>query len=492
MEIKLLPFFVILPMLGAFVILLLNALIKNEARYTITDILSNVIVFILFVLSLSVWNKTGFYIVGGWRPPIGISLILDRFSGFLLIIVNLVAAASALYSVSYMSRYTARRYYYALFLLMIAGMNGVLLTGDMFNLFVFMEIATISSYALVAFGTEAEELEASFKYMVMGNLAGAFILFGLGLIYSRYGLLHIAQLSSLIVERDPLVKFAFFLFLAGFSVKAAIIPFHAWLPDAHPSAPAPISAMLSGVLIKALGVYVLVRIFFVLFPEPLVRTLFLHLAGISLLAGVLLALGQMDMKRLFAYHSISQVGYIMLGFGLGTPLGVTGAVYHLLNHSLFKSLLFLNSGAVYYRTGTRDLEKLGGLNQVMPFTGASTLIGSFSIAGLPPFNGFFSKFIIILACWQSGHPWFTLIAVLGSVLTLASFLKVEKFAFFGPLRQEWKDVKEVPVFMISSMVFLALLCIATSLLFLPGLREKILLPAAEAALNAEAYRSILP
>jgi len=487
--IKLLPFFVILPLFGAFLITLFNSLINNnKIRYILNDITANFITFILLFISFFTLGKKGAYLIGNWAPPFGINFVLDGLSSLMLVVINLIAFSCALFSIDYMKKYTAKRYYYALFLLMVAGMNGVVISGDFFNVFVFIEIASIASYALVAFGTEAEELEASFKYMVMGSLATSFILFGIAIIYSKYGMLNIILISKETVKGiNSLIKFAFLIMLVGFLIKGALFPFHSWLPDAHPSAPAPISAMLSGVLIKALGVYLIIRIITIL-PFSINRII-INLGIISMIIGVVLALGQMDMKRLFAYHSISQVGYILLGVGLGTPLGIVGGLFHLLNHSIFKSLLFLASGSVYYRTKTRNLDEMGGLGSVMPVTGVTSLVASFSISGLPPFNGFFSKLIIIVACVKAGHPSYALWAVIGSILTLSSFMKVQKFAFYGENRN-FKDIKEVPFSMKLSMVFLAILCLVSSILVFPKIRKNTLDKAVK-SLSKQEYWSIL-
>ena len=186
-----------------------------------------------------------------------------------------------------------------------------------------------------------------------------------------------------------------------------------------------------------------------------------------MLVGVFLAIGQWDFKRLLAYHSISQIGYVVLGIGLGTPLGILGGLFHLFNHSIFKSLLFLNSGAVEYSLGTRDLQKMGGLREKMPITANTDLVASMSIAGVPPFNGFFSKLIIIFACIEAGRFGYAICAIVGSILTLASFMKVQKYAFFGKLSQKWQQVKEVPALMGLAMVVLALICLAGGLLITP-------------------------
>jgi multicomponent Na+:H+ antiporter subunit D len=485
---NILPLFIALPLFGAFVLSLARG--KRTG-----DILTNLINLCLVILPFMLLRSgTLIYKMGGWEPvngvAIGIHWVKDGFSTLMLIIVNLVALMATLFSINYMERFTEKNKYYCLFLLMLTGMNGVVLAGDMFNLFVFLEIAAIATYSLVAFGTESEELEAAFKYQIMGTVASAFILFGIALLYSCTGTLNMADMAAVIqssefeVRSSKLLMFVAGLFIMGFGMKAAIIPFHAWLPDAHPSAPAPISAMLSGVLIKTLGVYALARIMFnVIGITAVLSNIFLVLGALSIMLGVVLAVGQWDFKRLLAYHSISQVGYIMLALGLGTPLGILGALFHLLNHSVFKSLLFLNSGAVVYATDNRDLRQMGGLNKKMPVTGSSCFIASMSIAGVPPFNGFWSKLVIILACISANRPGFAGWAIAGSVLTLASFMKVQRYGFFGSLRDKWKEVKEVPGFMRLSMIILAVLCMGMGLLLVPQIRDIILTPAVDVLMN---------
>jgi multicomponent Na+:H+ antiporter subunit D len=493
MDNYLIPLFVIIPLTGAFVISLLGKRLKG-----VPDAFSNLCTLALLSLSLvcvPAVKSAGIlvYKVGGWVPPVGICMVLDGLSIFMLVIVNVISFLVTLYAIRYMEAYTSKEKFHTLLMLMLAGMNGVIISGDLFNLFVFLEIASVASYALVAFGTEKEELEASLKYMVMGAVATSLLLIGIAFIYAQTSTLNMADAARAIqANANPKVLvFIAILFLVGFGLKAALVPFHWWLPDAHPSAPAPISAMLSGLLIKTLGIYALVRIFFnVLDPSRLLPVL-LFLGALSMLVGVFLAIGQWDFKRLLAYHSISQVGYIILGIGLGTPLGILGGLFHLLNHSVFKSLLFLNSGAVVYTTGTRDLQKLGGLREKMPVTGATSLIASMSIAGIPPFNGFWSKLIIIIACIQSGHPVYALAAVVASIMTLASFMKVQKYGFFGALKEQWKGIKEVPFTMALSMVILSLLCIATGLLVIPGVADLFLTPASDVLVNGKAYATMV-
>jgi multicomponent Na+:H+ antiporter subunit D len=493
-EANIIPLFVAIPLGGAFLISLAGKRIK-----WLPDILGNLTTLVLFgisVLAVFAVSKYGslVYSVGSWKPPVGIAMVLDGMTSFMLVTVNLVAFTIAIFSVNYMEKFTSKWKFYALFLLMLAGMNGVVITGDMFNLFVFLEIASVASYALVAFGTERQELEAAFKYAIMSTVGSLFVLLGIVLLYSYTSTLNMADMADVLAQKGAgnITLMVSVLFLMGFGLKAALVPFHAWLPDAHPSAPAPISAMLSGVLIKSLGVYALCRIFFnVIGVSPEVSSILLFLGALSMVVGVFLAIGQWDFKRLLAYHSISQIGYVILGIGLGTPLGILGGLFHLFNHSVFKSLLFLNSGAVEYSTGTRDLKKMGGLAQKMPVTGTTSLVASMSIAGIPPFNGFWSKLIIIIAAVQAGRFGYAFWAVLASVLTLASFMKVMKYAFFDKLKERWERVKEVPFFMKLSMGMLALVCILGGLLLLAGINELFLDRASEVLLTGTKYALVV-
>ena len=481
----LIPLFVAVP-LGMSLVVQLVA----RRRQILAEILTILTLLVLALMSAYTIGYDGIYNLGGWPTPIGIDMRLDGLATLLLLSVNIVGFAVSLYSVDYMRRFTARSHFYSLFLLMVAGMNGVILAGDLFNLYVFLEVAAIASYSLVAFGCAHEELEASFKYIVLGSLSSALILTGVALVYGITGTLNLAHIAARITETgmDTPLLLAFGLFICGFSFKAALVPFHAWLPDAHPAAPAPVSAMLSGVLIKAIGIYVLARLAFNVFGITGNELSLLRWLGLlSMVAGGLLAVGQKDIKRLFAYSSISQVGFMVLGLGLGTPLGLVGGLYHLVNHAFFKSLLFLNAGAVEYATGTRKLKNLGGLNRQLPVTAATSLVGSMSIAGVPPFNGFWSKLIIVLACVESGHYGFAVAAVLVSIVTLAYQLKVQRMAFFATLPETLKGLRREPPMMALAMILLAIGSISLSLAIFTGLREPWLIGTAQQVLSAGVF-----
>lgn len=434
------------------------------------------------------------YWVGTWRSPIGISLVVDGMTRFMLLLTNFVALMALVFGLDYMKRFTSTGLYYALFMLMLAGMNGVILTGDLFNLYVFLEVASISSYGLVAFGTDHEELEASFKYVILGSLGSLFILFGIGFLYNQTGHLNMAVVGSSLLPRgtNGVVSLAVAFMLMGFSLKAALAPFHAWLPDAHPSAPAPVSAMLSGVLIKVLGVYAASRLLFnIVVPRAEVISAVLVLASLSMIVGAFLMLGQRDLKRLLAYCSIGQVGYVVGAIGVGAyalfvrrdaslaAFALFGGLFHLFNHAIFKSLLFLVSGAVEYATGTRDLGLLGGLRKVMPVTAGCCRVGSLAISGIPPFAGFFSKVIILAAMFQARLWALGVIAAAEALLTLLAFLRVQRQALEGDLPEKLAATREVPARMRIAMVTLAVVSLIGGPLVV-WLREWLFGPATEA------------
>ncbi|RKX79154.1 MAG: NADH/ubiquinone/plastoquinone (complex I) [Spirochaetes bacterium] len=501
MNMALLPSMVAIPLGIAFFTYLLA-----RKSSILADILGNLATFSILVISILLIKTRGVYVIGGWNPPIGINWVLDGLSNLVLVVVALISFAATIFSTRYMEQYTARYKYYSLFLLMVGGMNGVILTGDLFNLFVFLEVASVASYALVAFGCNHEELEASFKYLVLSSIGSTLVLFGVAFVYGATGYLNMASIGGIMAtgNQNTILTVAAVLFIVGFCIKAALVPFHPWLPDAHPSAPAPISAMLSGVLIKALGVYALFRILFnVIGLNQLYGTLLIVLGLLSMTVGVFLAVGQWDFKRLLAYHSISQMGYVILGVGLGgyilatggsssvAALAILGGIFHLANHAVFKSLLFLSSGSIEYSTGTRQLKEMGGLISIMPVTRTTCSIASLSIAGVPPFNGFWSKLLIVIAAIQAGFHAVAGITILVSFITLISFLKVLRYAFLGELPEKLKNIKESPALMGVAQAILALFCIGMGLLLLPGPREFLLEPAVNALIQGVEYARIV-
>lgn len=398
----------------------------------------------------------------------GARFALDSVSLLFLVVVNAVAFACTIYATSYVAHLGGRGKFFALLLIMVSGLNAMLLTRDLFSLYVFLEVASIASYVLVAFGLESDGVESAIKYLLLSAVATSMVLLGMALVYLNAGTLEFEALKGMLAEATlpPAFLVAAALFICGFGLKAAVMPFHAWLPDAHPSAPAPISAMLSGVVIKVAGVYAIARIFFYIYPTMgQVQMTLLVLGTISMIAGAVLAYFQSDFKRMLAYSSISQIGYIMIGFGVGNLLGLVGALFHIFNHGLFKSLLFLNSGAVQYRLGTRDMNEMGGLENRMKVTGITSVFGMLSIAGVPPFNGFWSKLFIILGALEGGKTTVAVLAIVVSVFTLGYFLIIQRKVFFGKLNDKWRDVREAPLAMSCAVILLAAACLLTGVFF---------------------------
>ncbi len=495
-----LPLFIAIPLVMAFLLPVFSGL--GRKGKAVATVLANMTTISLLVLAVACIGQSGIYKIGKWPIPLGINLVLDGLSSLMLLAIGVVSSAAMLFSARYMEQYTAKAKYFCLFLLMVAGMNGVVLSGDIFNLFVFLEIASLASYALVGFGCEHEELEASFKYMVLGSIGSLFVLFAVALVYGNTGSLNMAAISDTIKNSgvNAGLAFALCLFIAGFGLKAALVPFHAWLPDAHPSAPAPISAMLSGILIKALGIYALTRMVFNVFGVSIqIGWVLVVLGMLSMIAGAFLAIGQWDFKRLLAYSSISQIGYVVLGIGLGctllargeiayASLAILGAVFHLVNHAVYKSLLFLTSGSVQMSTGTRQMREMGGLAEKMPVTRATCTVASASIAGVPPFSGFWSKLILVIAAVQAEFYWVAAIIVFVSLCTLIMYLKVQRYVFLGELPENLQQVEENKGSMLVAMVFLACLCVLMGLLVIvPSLKASILEPAVNALTDGLGY-----
>jgi multicomponent Na+:H+ antiporter subunit D len=499
-----LPAFIVIPLVTAFLL----PIFGNKGK-AIATMCANLAVISLLVLAISCIGRYDVYEVGKWSIPLGINLVLDGLSSLLLLAISIVSTAAMLFSIRYMERYTAKAKFFSLFLLMVAGMNGLVLSGDIFNMFVFLEIASLASYALVGFGCEHEELEASFKYMVLGSIGSTFVLFGIALVYGNTGTLNMAYISKAIQESglNAGLAFALALFVTGFSLKAALVPFHAWLPDAHPSAPAPISAMLSGILIKTLGIYALMRVIFNVFGISISLGWLLVVLGlVSMVSGAFLAIGQWDFKRLLAYSSISQVGYCVLGIGLGgliiaragsnitttelawASLAFLGGLFHLVNHAVYKSLLFLTSGSVEMATGTRQMKQMGGLAERMPITRTTCTVASAAIVGIPPFSGFWSKLILVWAAIQAHYIWVAAIIVFVSLCTLIMYLKVQRYVFLGELPENLREIKENSCSMLVPMVALACLCLLMGLLVLvPDLKQAVLDPAVKVLTDGLAY-----
>lgn len=491
--------------LGAFLIAVFG---RNRTARNVLALLS-ITASLAFILALIRPVMLGGEIIAYWlggRVPaggyaIGIALEVDALSLFFALIVAVAVFVSGVYSIQYMRHDDNEREYYTLFLMLAGGVMGLVLSGDLFNMFIMVEVLTFAAVALTAFrNTATGALEAAFKYLVVGCIGSTCILVGTAMLYAQAHTLNLAQLAQLLPGNlNTATKVAFALLFVGFGTKAFIVPFHPLAADAHGAAPASISVMISGVLTKS-GIYGIIRLTYFLFQTMNLGTmqfLLVFVGSLSMFICVTMALAQHDFKRLLAFHSISQIGYVLTAVGLCTALGVSAGLYHAMNHTLFKGLLFLAAGAVLHETGTTDLGKLGGLSKKMPHTTVLFLIGAFSISGIPPFNGFASKWMVYQATYQKavengniGFLLVTIIALVTSVLTLASFVKVSQSVFFGQLPKELEHVKEVSFGMRLAMGIFALLCILTGLF--PGLvTTYITEPAARAVFHVAEYISAM-
>ena len=487
--------------LGAFLIVIFgkNRTVRNAVGFLATAV--PLCLLITLVKPVMMGGDIIAYWMGSRVPAggyaIGIALEVDALSLFFGLLVATAVFAAMLYSFSYMSHDDNEPQYYTLFLMLCGGVMGLVLSGDLFNMFIMVEILTFAAVALTAFRNSVfGALEAAFKYLVVGSIGSSCILAGTIMLYAQAHTLNFAQLSAMIPGNLNLATtVAYALLFIGFCTKAFLVPFHPLAADAHGAAPAPVSVLISGVLTKS-GLYGIIRLTYILFRTMNLGTVqfwLVFLGSVSMFVCVTMALAQHDFKRLLAFHSISQIGYVLTAAGLATALGVSAGLYHAMNHTLFKGLLFLCAGAVLHETGTTDLDKLGGLSKKMPHTTVLFLVGAFSISGIPPFNGFASKWLIYQAAYQkgveSGNIGFLLVTIcclVTSTLTLASFVKVTQSVFFGQLPKEYENVREVSFGMRLAMGLLALLCIVTGLF--PGLVTTFLTePAARAVFGANHY-----
>ncbi len=417
-------------------------------------------------------------------------LAIDMVSAFFILPILLVGLASSIYSASYMNHDTGLNSYYTLLSAMILGMVGVVSAGDFFTFFLFWEIMSISSYALVAFRKDRwEPVEAGFKYLVMSSAGSALMLSGIAIVYGIVGTLNFAGIAlatrTPILASDPWIILAISLLIVGFGIKAAIAPMHTWLPDAHPAAPSPISSLLSGVMIKT-GIYGLLR-FYILFQTLHVYWGFILsiLAFLTMFIGNLTAMFQTDIKRLLAYSSIAQIGYITFALSIGTVQSVSAGLLHVFNHAMMKGLLFMAAGAFYHATGSRDISVLEGIGRRMKITGILLSIGLLAIAGMPGLNGFVSELLIVSAAIQRELYVQAALTILNFVISVAYYLRLLQRIMLREPKGDVSRVEEAPATMIAGMVILTSLCIFVGVY--PSMLISISEIAGRAALDINSY-----
>lgn len=412
------------------------------------------------------------YVVGGWVAPYGIELRFDEFSAAIAIIC-LLGILATIFSRRYVQHAIATPripYYYTLLQLNLIAMIGFTVTGDLFNLFVFMEILSLSGYELVAISGERIAEMAAFKYLVMGAVSSLLVLLGIGLLYALTGSLNMADVTGRLAGSAAApMAVAFAVIALGFSVKAAVFPLHIWLPDAHAIAPSPVSAILSGLVVKV-GVIGMLRMYQIAYGSGAVdlgglNNLLMWLGAFSIVMGAFFAVFQDDIKMMLAYSTISNVGYILMGLGLASTYSVIGASVHVFNHALIKATLFLGAGALIYRTGKRTLTDLAGVGHAMPFTTAAISIGAISIVGIPPTAGFLCKWYIALGAMQAGHPFFGFALVFGALFIFIYYIRmVNAFYFRKPTEPSVAEAAEAPPSMLVPVLVLATLCLVMGIL----------------------------
>jgi multicomponent Na+:H+ antiporter subunit D len=411
------------------------------------------------------------YELGGWPAPWGIEYRIDPLNAFMMVIVAGIAAVVLPYarrSVAAEIREDLHYLFYSAFLLMLTGLLGIATTGDAFNLFVFIEIAALSSYALIAMGKDRRALTAAFTYLAMGTAGATFILIGIGLLYVMTGTLNMADLAErlgpLLGTRTVGVAFAFL--AVGISLKLALFPLHMWLPNAYAYAPSAVSSFLAATGTK-IAIYVLLRFIYTVFGAefsfgslPLGQVL-LALAVLAMVVPSVIAIFQADVKRLLAYSSLAQIGYIVLGISMANVTGLTAAIVHLFNHAATKGALFLLIGCFVYRVGSAKLDRLAGIGRRMPWTTAGFAIGGLSLIGVPLTAGFVSKWYLVLGAMERGWWPAAALVFLSSLLAIAYVWRVVEVAYLRPTPDDLTGVREAPL----SMLIPAWVLIAATVYF---------------------------
>ncbi|MGB8952515.1 MAG: proton-conducting transporter membrane subunit [Candidatus Aminicenantales bacterium] len=384
------------------------------------------------------------YHMGGWPPPIGIEYVLDYLSAFIVLVINSIAFLVLIHAQRVVRRELSSPAkeipYYAVALLMMCGFNGIVVTGDFFNLYVWLEISSLSLYGLIAVGSKKSPV-AALRYLIMGTIGACFYLLGLGFLFTVSGTLNMADMNKILpfISREPAVIIGLSLMVIGMGIKMALFPLHGWLPDSYTYAPSSSSALMAPIGTKV-GAYVLIRILFFIFGVGYVSrkfpvTLILGwLSAAGIIFGSVMAIAQKEMKRMLAYSSVAQVGYIGMGIGLANPLGLIGAVLHVMNHGCMKALLFLVAGNFRTKLGHSTIPRFDdSLRKAMPWTTAAFTVGALSMVGIPPLVGFFSKWYLALGAIQKSNWIFLAVLLLSSLLNAVYFFRIIEKIYMKPV-----------------------------------------------------------
>ena len=400
------------------------------------------------------------YELGGWAPPWGIEYRIDAMNAFVALILSGIAAITLPYALRTVEKDIPRHqtsFFYAVFLLCLVGLLGIAQTGDVFNMFVFLEISSLSSYVLIAMGEQRRALTSAFQYLIMGTIGATFLLIGIGLVYAETGTLNMVDLNlrlhPILDHRTVHTGFAFI--VVGIALKLALFPLHLWLPNAYKYAPSVVSVFLAATATKV-AVYIMLRMVFGVFSNDFVRItptdqMFLLLGVFGVILASVAAIYQTDVKRLLAYSSVAQVSYMVLGMGLASVLGITATLVHVFNHALMKGALFMACGALVYRVGSSQFENLNGLGRQMPWTFSAIFIAGLSLIGIPGTAGFISKWYFVLAALEQQSWLIALVILVGSLLAVVYMWKIVEVMFLRPASDSAASVKEAPVSLLVPM-----------------------------------------
>lgn len=425
---------IIIPLLTGIVMIFFHN--KLNAVRTVTKFMAIVNLVVVTFIGVFVY-RNGMIVLetGGWEAPFGIVLVADALSITLVISTNIIAVACAFYAAKTLDNQRETYYFYSLFQILIAGVSGAFLTGDIFNLFVFFEVLLMASYGLIVLGGKKQQLRESVKYLLINLFSSMLFVTTIAFLYSVTGTLNMAHLSQRVAEiNEPTIlsTIAILLFIV-FATKGALFPLYFWLPKSYAAPPVVISALF-GALLTKVGVYSIIRVFTLIFNGDSVSgQFFIALAGLTMLFGVIGALSTNNVKLVIAYNIIPAVGFMLMGIGVSTVTSVSGTVYYLVHDMIIKAALFLLVGIMIQITGTDNLKKMGGMLSITPGLGWLFLLASYILAGLPPFSGFFGKLLLIRGAFEEGHYWIVAVALLSSLLILLSVIKVFIGAFWGEL-----------------------------------------------------------
>jgi len=440
---KVLPFYcVIIPLIASFCMPVLARWKKEFCAPLTTAVTAAVFIITIIIGNHVIKGRAISYAVAGWRAPWGIEILVDPLSAVMIMLISGISLCIMVFSftaIKYELERIVTGWFYTAFLLCFSGMIGLVISNDIFNMYVLIEIAGISACALVAAKGTRLSTEAALKYLLLATVGSGFILFGIGFIYMITGHLNITFIAmelALIRDQYPiLIWTTLSFFVVGFGVKAALFPLHLWLPDAHSSAPSPSSAILSSLVVK---VYIIafVKILFIafgleIFHETYIRQLIIVLAVLAMLAGSFFAFVQIELKRRLAYSTVAQVGYVFLGIGLGTPWGLAAGMLHIVVHAFMKTCLFLCAGAIAYQTGRKKVNEFAGMGYLMPVTMGAFTVAAFSMVGIPLFGGFISKYGLALGSLEAEMPLLILVIVLSGLLNATYYFPIIGQAYFS-------------------------------------------------------------